>query len=708
MRFSSVLAPGLLAHAISAQSEFASSKVDREAAPTSSPGYCNTPACQRIAADLRSNLASNYADLDPCSRFEELACGGWRLKHEPKLGEGKVATTTLIQDHIKGVMGEILEGPLPAGIDPSSQDAKNFYKMKAIYDACMDVDTIKGLGIQPLEKILAEMDGVRSFKEALLILLTNDVTGLVSIIPVFDAGDPEKLAVALTGPMDLGMPSPEDFESDEFLIQYYLTVKKVLPKLYPETTEGTIMELIRLETEIASLLPPPNERINPQKYYNTMTLEEANALLPPFAVADIINTLAPQGVPIERLIVHHPKYFSELPKILGSVRLETFKAYFRWRLITSYEPFLEHETLEPLKSFRNLFKTEESRQVHCINHVDNSVSNILSRFFVDKAFSPAAKDLATAMVANLKSVYTEKLQATEWMDEYSTERAVNKVLNMKEGIGYPTASPNITDPDELAHRYRDSVVGDKTHFDNEVSLRQMRWKEQWQALGKPADTDEWQSSPNEANANYVPPGNTLLLPAGLMQYPVFDVDVPAYVSYGAYGFVVGHEISHAFDSNGHFYDENGAFSKTSDWWTPNTEAAFSDRTQCFIDQFSSLVNEVSDGDVKIKNYVNGETSLNENIADTGGLSASFLAWKTLDDEGKGGAMLPGLEFFTRDQLFFLSFANFHCSKLLMPDGHVFDDSHSPGWARITGSLANNEDFLRAFNCPAKKPTCKIW
>ncbi|KKF93131.1 Phosphate-regulating neutral endopeptidase [Ceratocystis platani] len=259
-------------------------------------------------------------------------------------------------------MGEILEGPLPAGIDPSSQDAKNFYKMKAIYDACMDVDTIKGLGIQPLEKILAEMDGVKSFKEALLILLTNDVTGLVSIIPVFDAGDPEKLAVALTGPMDLGMPSPEDFDSDEFLIQYYLTVKKVLPKLYPETTEGTIMELIRLETEIASLLPPPNERINPQKYYNTMTLEEANALLPPFAVADIINTLAPQGVPIERVIVHHPKYFSELPKILGSVRLETFKAYFRWRLITSYEPFLEHETLEPLKSFTNLFKTEDSRQ----------------------------------------------------------------------------------------------------------------------------------------------------------------------------------------------------------------------------------------------------------------------------------------------------------------------------------------------------------
>ncbi|KAL1896989.1 hypothetical protein Cpir12675_002570 [Ceratocystis pirilliformis] len=708
MRLSSVLASGLLAHAIDAQSESASPKADHEAAPTSTPGYCNTPACQRIAADLRSNLPSNYADLDPCSRFEEIACGGWRLKHDFNPDQDTVATDILINDHINEVMRKIVEGPLPAGIDPSSQDAKNFYKMKAIYDACVDVDTIKSLGIEPLKKVLAEMDSSRSIKEALLILLTNDVTGLATITPVTDDSDPDYIAVALTGPMDFGMPSPSGFDSDEILVRYYLAVEKVLPILYPETTKETILELVRLETEIAMLSPTPNERSNPQKYFNAMTLEEADALLPALGVRDIINTLAPQGFPIKRVIVHNPKYFSELPGILRTVQLETLKAYFRWRLITSYEPFLEDDILKPMKSFGNLFGFQESRQVQCIAHVDRSVDGIMSRFFVDKAFSPAAKDLAKEMVANLKNVYVEKLKTTEWMDEYSTERAIKKVLNMKEKIGYPTASPNITDPDDLAHMYRNSVVSDKTHFENEVSLRHMRWKAQWESAGKPADLDEWQGTPNEANANYIPPGNTLQLPAGLMQYPVFDVDVPAYISYGAYGSVVGHEISHAFDSNGHLYDENGAFSETSDRWTPNTEDAFSARTQCFVDQYSSLVNEVPHGDVKIKHYVNGKNSLNENIADTGGLSASYLAWKKLDDEGKGGEMLPGLDIFTRDQLFFLSFANYHCSNVLMPDGYIFEDSHSPGWARITGSLANNEDFLRAFNCPVKEPTCKIW
>ncbi|KAL1887446.1 hypothetical protein Cpir12675_006541 [Ceratocystis pirilliformis] len=708
MRFSSVLAPSLLAHAINAQSESASSTADHEAAPTSNPGYCNTPACQRLATDLFSNLASNYADLDPCSRFEEIACGGWRLKHDFKPDQDTVATDILIQDHINEVMREIVEGPLPAGIDPSSQDAKNFYKMKAIYDACMDVDTIKSLGIEPLKKVLAEMDGARSIKEALLILLTNDVTGLATVGPEIDDIDPDYVAVALTGPMDFGMPSPLGFKSKKLLVGYYRVVEEVLPALYPETTKETILELVRLERDIAILLPPPNARSNLRELYNPMTLEEANALLPALGIQDIINTLAPQGVPIERVIVHHPNYFSALPRILRNVQPETLKAYFRWRLITSYEPFLDDDTLKPLKGLRDLFETQDSRQVQCVAYVDRSVTGIISRFFVEKAFSPAAKDLAKEIVANLKNVYVEKLKTSQWMDEYSTERAIKKVLNMKEKIGYPTASPNITDPDDLAHMYRNSVVDDKTYFENEVSLRHMRSKGQWESVGKPADHDAWQYTPNEANAHYVAPGNNLVLPAGLMQYPALDVDVPAYISYGAYGSIVGHEISHAFDSNGHLYDENGAFSETSDWWTPNTEAAFSARTQCFVDQYSSLVNEVPNGDVKIKHYVNGENSLDENIADTGGLSASYLAWKKLDDEGKGGEMLPGLDIFTRDQLFFLSFANYHCSKLQAPDGHIFDNVHSPGWARITGSLANSEDFLRAFNCPAKESTCKIW
>ncbi|KAL2885144.1 endothelin-converting enzyme 1 [Ceratocystis lukuohia] len=688
MVFSSVFVLGLLAYAIDAQSESASYTADHEAAPTSNPGYCNTPACQRIAADLRSNLPSNYADLDPCSSFEELACSGWRLKHELKPGQHAVTTTTLIQDHIDTIIREIGEGPLPAGIDSSSQDAKNFYKMKAIYNACMDVDTIKDLGIGPLKKVLAEMDGAESIKDSLLILLTNDITGLVTIAPVFDDIDPDQIAVGLTAPMDF--------------------VQEVLPMFYPETTPETMVDLVLLEEQIASLSPLHNKRLNLKELYDVMTLEEVNALLPELGIRDIINTLAPRGVPIKRVIVRNAEYFLMLPGILRSVSPDTLKAYFRWCLITRYEPFLEDRILKPLKDLRNLSKFQGSRQDQCITHVDQSVGAIMSRFFIEKAFSPAAKDLGKEIVANLKNAYIEKLRLTQWMDEDSTEQAVKKVLNMKEKIGYPTVSPKITDPDDLAHMYRDAVVSDRTHFENEVSLRHMKLKVVWESLGKPTDLVEWQINPNEANAHYVRPRNSLMLPAGLMQYPNFDVDVPAYITYGAYGFIVGHEISHAFDSSGHLYDETGALSEASGWWTPNTEAAFSARTQCFVNQYSGLVNEVLHGDVKIKNYVDGENSLDENIADASGLSASYLAWKQLDNEGKGGDLLPGLDFFTRDQLFFLSFANHFCGNFLARDGHISRRKHLPGWARITGSLANSEEFLKAFNCPAKEPTCKMW
>ncbi|KAL2885165.1 Endothelin-converting enzyme-like 1 [Ceratocystis lukuohia] len=126
------------------------------------------------------------------------ACSGWRLKHEPKPGQHRVSTTTLIQDHFNGIIREIGEDPLPlpAGIDLSSQDAQNLYKMKAIYNDCMDVYTIKNLAIGPLKKVL----------------------GSATIALVIGEIDPDHITAGLAGPMDFGMPSPSDFNSEELHI----------------------------------------------------------------------------------------------------------------------------------------------------------------------------------------------------------------------------------------------------------------------------------------------------------------------------------------------------------------------------------------------------------------------------------------------------------------------------------------------------------
>ncbi|KAL1899277.1 hypothetical protein Cpir12675_001561 [Ceratocystis pirilliformis] len=701
MRLGAVLAPGLLAHTINAQ---AGTSTVNDETPLN-PGYCNTPSCQRITQEFSSNLAPNYAHLDPCNNFEEMVCGGWRQKHHLKYGEEVIDTVKLIQHNVDNILHELVEGPLPAGIEPNSQDAKNFYKMKAIYDSCMDTETIKSRGIEPLKEVLALIDGAETTKDALLILLKHNTDGLAVVGPQIDDSNPDYIAIGFTGPKNLGLPLQSDFKSKSTLQKYYLIVKKILTALYPETTRETIMNLVILEKKIAMLLPSEEQNHSDTDEYGSMSLEEATKLVPELGLQDIVNTLAPEGVSVDRVIVHHKRYFDALPKLLEKASPDVLKSYFRWHLIVSYQAFIDSDILKPLNDFYDSMLVQDDHKTQCLQYTESSVQNIASRFLVERTLPPAAKTMAGEMVANLTEVYTEKLKAAEWMDSDSADLAIKKLYNMQQKIGYSASSPNITNPDELAHAYRYSVINDNTLFENEVSLRQMKYKLQWEYLGKPLDRDIWQKNPNIANAYYHALGNEIIIPAGIMQFPIFDVEAPAYVSYGSFGSIVGHEMSHAFDSERRYYDENGAYTKTLPWWTPDTDAAFNIRAQCFVDQYSNLVHRKKN---KFRAYVDGKITLNENIADTGGLLTSYQAWKKLDAAGKGGEMLPGLEFFNREQLFFVSYVNRLCSKYDVPSGHTFTSSHSPNWARAAGTLANSEDFLRAFNCPVKKPTCKIW
>lgn len=181
-----------------------------------------------------------------------------------------------------------------------------------------------------------------------------------------------------------------------------------------------------------------------------------------------------------------------------------------------------------------------------------------------------------------------------------------------------------------------------------------------------------------------------------MQSPVFyNPQVPQYLSYGAFGSVSGHELSHgklivslsaaiglqlksvAFDSTGRHYDETGNF---TDWWDDATVQAFEDKVQCFVDQYHEFtVPGLDDKPL----HVNGRLTLGENIADAGGLSASFQAWKKREAQ-QATQSLPGLQQFSKEQLFFVSYSSWWCSKTRKEAAvdSIYRDPHSPKWARI--------------------------
>jgi len=258
------------------------------------------------------------------------------------------------------------------------------------------------------------------------------------------------------------------------------------------------------------------------------------------------------------------------------------------------------------------------------------------------------------------------------------------------------------DPPALKEYYKDLSISD-SYFKNTLNSAKWASDKGWLSLGKPVDHNEWGMQADIVNAYYNPVGNEIVFPAGIMQFPVFDVALPSYISYGAFASVAGHELSHAFDSSGRHYDEHGNF---TDWWTERTVKEFTKRADCFVEQYSNFTVEGNDGKPL---HVNGKLTLGENIADAGGVAAAFAGWKQRQDV-QPDKNLPGLGFFTQDQLFFVFYANWWCGKIRKEQAinYIYTDPHSPAWARILGTTANSREFRESFNCPVKEPTCELW
>ena len=181
------------------------------------------------------------------------------------------------------------------------------------------------------------------------------------------------------------------------------------------------------------------------------------------------------------------------------------------------------------------------------------------------------------------------------------------------------------------------------------------------------------------------------------------------MNYGAIGMVIGHEITHGFDSNGRKRDKKG---RMIPWWTNETVDQFVQRADCFVRQYENF--EVPELVSKDTNHLNGTKTLGENIADNGGIREAFRAYQTYLKLNGPEFKLPGLEKYTSEQLFFISYAQIWCSNVTPESlkNQILNGVHSPGRYRVRGPLSNSEDFAEHFNCPQgpmnPPDKCVIW
>ena len=343
------------------------------------------------------------------------------------------------------------------------------------------------------------------------------------------------------------MPSKEYYNDTEILAKYTKVVTEVLGGF---GLKDGIDEIIGFETKLAESSPDTAAQQDVTQYYNPLTLAEATSLLPQVSIERIISSRAPEGFETDRVIVGSPSYMEDLSGIIKETSPETIQAFLKWKVIQGYGSAVEAPAVLPLRRFNNEMQGKDPDSVEerwrtCVDSVDTSLGWISSALFVETAFSEDSKKFGDQIVSDIKERFVETLETTEWMSKEVQDLAITKVGNIVQKIGYPTKSPDVQDPEALQKYYENLQVANNTYFANALAVAKFNSERGWAKLGKPTDRDEWGMTVPTVNAYYNPPGNEIVFPAGIMQAPVFyDSESPKFLSYGAFGAIAGHELSH--------------------------------------------------------------------------------------------------------------------------------------------------------------------
>jgi putative endopeptidase len=378
--------------------------------------------------------------------------------------------------------------------------------------------------------------------------------------------------------------------------------------------------------------------------------------------------------------VGQPEFFQAMDSMITKFPLPAWKTYVRWNIIRSSAPHLSSDFVN--ENFRFYGTTLQGstelqpRWKRILQTINGLMGEALGELYVERAFSPVAKQRAREMVSNLLLAYRQRLEGNEWMDDSTKRAALKKLSTFGVKIGYP----------DVWKDYAALDIDRSSHMANLRRAAAFEFRRNLDRLGRPVDKNEWFMPPQTVNAYYNSSRNEIVFPAGILQPPFFDPDADDAVNYGGMGAVIGHEITHGFDDRGSQFDPDG---NLRNWWTESSRTEFERRADLIVRQYSAYV-------VIDSLTINGKLTIGENIADLGGLTIAYTALQRAL-EGKPRPVIDG---FTPEQRFFLAWAQIW-RRTVRPEAlrlQVKTDSHSPARFRVHGPLANLREFQEAFGC----------
>lgn len=648
-------------------------------------------AAQSQASRQVHGIAVEHMDLSvkPGDNFYLYANGNW-INHavippDRVSVNGFSRLSDLSNQRTHDLIDDIAKSNPPAGSD--------LRKVADLYNSYLDEAAIEAKGLAPLKPHLDAIAPIHDKRELAYELgrtLRADVDALNNtnfhtqnlfglwVAPGFH--DPDHyMAYLLQG--GLTLPDREYYLSDsehmKALRKKYQTHVATMMKLGGfSDAEAGAARIIELEHAIAQTHRSLADNEDIHKADNRWTRAEFAENAPGL---DWDEYFRGAGLgEVANFIVWEPEAFKGESALVSSTPLETWKDWLAFHVIEAYASFLPKSLAEERFAFfgKQLSgaQQERPRWQRGVVIVDAQLGDVVGKVYAQKYFSPEAKAQAQDMVAKLIANYRKRIEALPWMNPSTKAEAEAKLSTLYVGVGYP----------ETWEDYSNYEVKAGDIFGNMWRGNLSRYEREVARLGKSVNRKEWSMTPQTVNAVNLPLQNALNFPAAILQPPFYDPKAPLAVNYGAIGSVMGHEISHTFDTEGSTFDSKGGL---RNWWTPEDLKHFEAATASLAAQYSTY-KPFSDL------AVNGEQTLAEDIADLAGISAAYDGYHT----ALNGKTAPVQQGFSGDQQFFIAFGQNWGSKIREQAlrQQVLTDEHAPGQYRAE-TVRNVDAWYKAFD-----------
>lgn len=618
---------------------------------------------QETPIDKNATVASN---------FYQAVNKDWLLKTKIPADSPSIDNFYTLDEDIKGKLKKDIKN---LGEGKETSDITGMSEFITFYKAASDYKQREKDGLEPLKPYLKEIEDIKDLND--LASKSASLTDKGIPLPFgYDVGtnaeNTSQKQIQLSPPSIL-LPDVSIYKDESSKKQYLTPIETATQKAlemlgYSEKNSKRIVKEALEFDEIIAKYSLSNEEMSESKnLVHPKTAEEINAYSGSFKLYDVIKGI--MGRDLETINVPNTKYFENYSKVVNQDNFSKIKSWMLMQeAMAASNSLTEDYRLNFASISMAITGTQKpiSKEDTVYEMSVNLFSDVMSVYYGRKYFGEEAKTDVTGMIDKIKNVYRGRLQQNNWLTEGTRNKAIEKLDKMKVFVGY---QEDVNPGTKELH-----LDPNKSFFELSEDIAQFGKRYTIDHFDEPIDKNKWSGSAFDINAYYNPESNSINFPAGILQAPFYDKNQSTEKNYGGIGVVIGHEITHAFDSNGADYDENGDM---HNWWTKADSKAFDKRIKAFEDQWNGL--EI------YGTKVNGKLTVTENVADAGGLSSTLQVLKT--DLTK-----PNLkDYFENYADIWKQKASLQYNKYTM-----VQDVHAPNELRVNQQLKNLPEFYEAY------------